>query len=108
MIRGIKVGGELKDKIGIICKVMFTDLPESEMNLLIALIKYSTNNSLFITTAINKQIQIEFGLNDSLVSTALYRLSKKGVIVKSGKTISVHPAFSGVLELEKLVISFDK
>ena len=106
MIKGLTLGGETKIKVQILCKVMFTDLPDSELNLLLALIKYSTNNSLFITLAVNKQIQAEFGLNDSLVSTALYRLSKKGIIAKSGKTISVHPAFSGIGELSKLVISF--
>jgi len=106
VIKGLTLGGETKIKVQTVCKVMFTDLPDSELNVLLALIKYSTNNSLFITLAVNKQIQAEFGLNDSLVSTALYRLSKKGIIAKSGKTISVHPAFSGIGELSKLVISF--
>ena len=106
MIKGLTLGGDIKIKVGIMCKVMFTELPGSELNVLLALIKYSTNNSLFITTAVNKQIQADFGLNDSIVSTALYRLSKKGIIAKSGKTISVHPAFSGIGELSKLVISF--
>ena len=106
MIKGLTLGVETKIKVQIMCKLMFTDLPDSELNLLLAIIKYSTNNSLFITLAVNKQIQAEYGLNDSLVSTGLYRLSKKGIIAKSGKTISVHPAFSDIGELSKLVISF--
>lgn len=104
--RGLPIANTLENKVGVVCKVRFGELAVSEMNVLMALVRYSNNNSLFMTAVINKQIREENGMSDSGLSTAVFRLVKKGLIIRNGKTITLHPVFTNIMELDKLVISF--
>lgn len=104
--RGITLDSELKTKVGVMCGIKFGELAEGEMNVLLALVKYSSNNSLFMTALIARQIREENGMSDSGLSTAVFRLCKRGVIMRNGKTITLHPVFTNISELDKLVISF--
>ena len=104
--RGITLDSELKTKVGVMCVIKFGELAEGEMNVLLALVKYSSNNSLFMTALISRQIRGENGMSDSGLSTAVFRLCKRGVIMRNGKTITLHPVFTNISELDKLVISF--
>jgi len=104
--RGLPLPNTLESKVGVMCGIKFGELAEGEMNVLLALVKYSSNNSLFMTALISKQIREENGMSDSGLSTAVFRLVKRGVIMRNGKTITLHPVFTNISELDKLVISF--
>lgn len=107
VIRGISIKGPLLyNKVKVLSKLICGDLAESELNALIAIVTYSTNNSIFITPIISKQIQDNFKLSSSSFSTALYRLGEKGLIKKDSKTVTLNPIFTGVSEMDKLIISF--
>jgi len=104
--RGITLDSDLKTKVGVVSKIKFGELGEGEMNVLLALVKYSSNNSLFMTVSVSRQIRQENGMSDSGLSTAVFRLVKRGVVMRNGKTITLHPVFTNISDLDKLVISF--
>lgn len=107
IIRRIPMHGDpLLNKVKLLSYIIADDLAGSELNVLIAVIKYCTNNSLFITPIISKQLQDEFGINTSLFSTSLFRLAKKGLIKKDSKTVYLNPIFTGCMEMDKLLVSF--
>lgn len=107
IIRGIKRPNTLKSKIDILLRVMFETLPEAELKTLTAIIEYSTNGAIAITADIGRQIRDAGGITESSFSTSLYRLEKKGIIKRSGKTVFLNPVFVGIGELDKFVVSFE-
>lgn len=106
VIRGIKLGGTLRDKVSVICQLKFPPIPDNEFKTLLAVISFSTNNTLAITPDVSKQIKFEFTLTDTVFTTSLFRLEKKGFINRQGKTVIINPAFTEIDKLDKLVISF--
>lgn len=107
IIRGINIPGQiLHNKVKVLSNVICGGIADSEIIVLEAIIKYSTNNSLFITPIISKQIQTEFIISSSGFSTALFRLAEKGLIKKDSKTITLNPIFTGILTTDKYLISF--
>jgi len=107
IIRSIKIPGDtLTNKVRVLSFIIGGELAAQELNTLIAIIKYSTNNSLFITTVISKQLQDEFGVNSSGFSTSLFRLAKKGLIKKDSKTVILNPIFTGCMDDCKFLLTF--
>lgn len=106
MIRSFKVENSLKSRVKVLLALSGQNLSDAEFSSLIAVISYSVNNSIFVSAHIGGIIKKEFGLSDSAFSTSLFRLEKKGLIKRDGKTIVLHPMLSNVGELEKLVVSF--
>jgi len=107
IIRSICIKGDiLSKKIEVVSKLIYGDLPPNELNTLAAIITYQSNNSLFITPIISEQIRIKFGISKTGLSTSLHRLCEKKLIRKDGKTITLNPAFSGLNDMDKLLISF--
>ncbi len=107
IIRGIPIKGPLLyNKVKVLSNLICGSLAESELNTLLAIVTYATNNSIFITPIISKQIQDNFNISSSSFSTALYRLGEKGLIKKDSKTVTLNPIFTGVMEMDKLLISF--
>lgn len=107
LVKGLKINvATLDKKVEVLAKLISGDLAGTELNTLVSVIQYSTNNSLFITPDISKHIKKEYGIGQSAFSTSLFRLKKKGIIKMDGKTITIHPIFTSVISLDKLVISF--
>lgn len=78
----------------------------AEITSLVALCEYSTNNTIHLDAKNREGICRGYGITDSALSTAMHRLEKKKLIARNGKTISLHPMFSGIGELKALVIKF--
>lgn len=108
MTKSFKItDNSLKKKVDVVCKICFKQvLSETELDVLAAVILYSTNNSITITSDIGKQIKSEINITDTNFSTSLFRLEKKGVFSKDSKTITLHPAFTGMHDCDKIYISF--
>jgi hypothetical protein len=107
MIIGLTIKDSgLKHKVAAVCVLKFK-LSATEMDLLSWLIQSSINNSVCVSVDISGQIQHDLNISASLLSTGLHRLQKKGVIKKSGKTITLNPIFNNIQEMNKLVVSFE-
>jgi DNA-binding MarR family transcriptional regulator len=107
MIKPIRLtGNQLELKVKCLSAICFGGCAEAELKALTCLIQYSTNNSICLTIDVSKQIIVSAGIGRSAFSTALFRLEKKGIIVRSGKTITLHPVFNKIDETEKILISF--
>lgn len=105
--RGITIpSASLEDKLKVICCIKFEPIPAAELAVLSAIITYSQNNGLFISPDISRQIRQFYGLSESSFNTALFRLVKKGLIKKEGKTVVLPPIFFGIIEMDNLLISF--
>ena len=105
-VKGIKVLPA--DRVKIITAIMFGFIPEGEMKVLQAVVDFSTNNTLGISGGIGKEIKHSAGITDNVFSTGLFRLQKRGIITKKGKTIMLHPCYKDINELARFIISFDK
>lgn len=106
MIKGLSIqNAGLKDKVHALCVLKF-NISATEELILYWLIQQSINNSLSLNVDISRQLQIYLNISSSALATSLYRLGKKGIIAKSGKTITLNPIFNNIQELDKLVISF--
>lgn len=107
MIKRFKVANSTKKKVEVITRLLFKDgLSAAELDVLSGVVDFATNNELMVSVDVAKQIKSMTGVGDSAFSTALFRLEKKGIIAKSGKTITLHPAFINVAIIEKIVLSF--
>jgi len=97
----------LKKKVDVVCKICLTEsLSDTELCVLAAVILYSTNNSITITPDIGRQIKTDISISDTNFSTSLFRLEKKGVFTKTGRTITLHPAFTGIHDCDRISVSF--
>lgn len=107
MIKPIKLkGSSLQVKCKCILELCFSGCSDSELEILALLIQYSTNNSITLTVDLARQIRQSAGVGESSFSTHLFRLDKKGIMVRQGKTITFHPIFNKIQETEKLLITF--
>lgn len=100
---------EIKDhnkKLSIMCYAFFGGISASERTILSELINTSTNNSIVLNGEISGQICQSLNMSAAAFSIALFRLEKKGVIKKSGKSITLHPVLNNINELDTLIISF--
>lgn len=86
--------------------VLFGGLSTTERAILEYFINTSLNNVNLISADISREICGQLSLTQSSFNTTVFRLHKKGVIKKSGKTIELHPIFNNIQELDKLIISF--
>lgn len=94
-------------KVDIVTMVYFKQqLSDTELLVLAAVINYSTNNTITLTPEISKAMRNETGVSDTSFSTSLFRLEKKGLYTKAGRTIQLHPAFSNIHSMDKLSIIF--
>lgn len=103
-VRGIKV--KRADRVKIITAIMFGVIPEGEMQTLEAVVKYSVNNTLAVSGGIGKEIKASMGISDTMFSTGLFRLEKRGIITKQGKTIMLHPVYKDIDLLNRFILSF--
>jgi hypothetical protein len=107
MIKPIRLTGDvLSLKVKCLVNICFGGCAETELKSLTYLIQYSTNNSICLSIDISKQICSSAGIGRSAFGTALSRLESKGVIVRSGKTVTFHPVFNNIEVAEKILISF--
>ena len=107
MNKAIKITNpDVKKKLDIIGFVSFGGLSSTELNIMCQFIHYSLNNFLCLDVAISSEIQKDIGITQSSFNTSVFRLEKKGVIKKSGKTITLHPIFNNIQNLDKLIIDF--
>lgn len=105
--RAIKLSnGGINKKVEILARILYGTLPESELLTLLAVVECGVNNDLFITTDVSKHIKIKYGISHSSFTTGLFRLKEKGLIKKDGKTVTVHPIFTGVVDMNKFVVNF--
>lgn len=105
IVRGMSVGGSLRERVDVVCKIAFTPLAEAELTTICLLIEYSVNNQIALTPDIGKQIR-SGAVSESSFSTSLHRLEKKKVITRSGRTIIITPLLKDISSWDKLVISF--
>lgn len=97
----------LRKKTDLLTKLFFSFvLSDTELDMLTSIILYSNNNSLTITLDIARQMKSEMNVTDTSFSTSLFRLHKKGLFEKDSKTITLHAAFIGVMEMTELKIKF--
>lgn len=99
-------GDKIHKKVETLCKLVYGDISDSELLVLVGIVTYAVNNSLFITMDISNQIRLSSGLKESAFSTGLFRLAKRGVIRKEGKTVTLNLLFSGVMDMDRLLINF--
>lgn len=106
-IKKFKTSNNTNKKAEMLVKICFNvSLSRVELEVLAVIVDFSTNNSLAITLDIAKQIKNLLGISDSSFSTALFRLQEKGVIGKTGKTVTLHPSFNNIHTTEGILISF--
>jgi DNA-binding MarR family transcriptional regulator len=105
--KGLRVDGTIKNKVRILSTIQFGGISDSELLVLSIIIYHSTNNSIALSSDMARQIKKEANITDSSFSTSLYRLKKQGLIRRDSKTITIHPIFSKLDDMERLVISFN-
>lgn len=98
---------DLKLKIRVIGDLIFGSLSDKEIHLLTHLIGYSINNSMGISPEVSRQFKQQMNITQSDFNVTMHRLDKKGVIVKSGKAITLHPIFHNLNEVDNLIIKFN-
>lgn len=96
--------GFIKSCIKTICTIRGQELSDSELSVLLSLIKYNNNNSLTLDVHLSRQIREELGIGQSLFGTSVSRLESKKCIRKEGKVIMLDPAFNRISEWKELVI----
>lgn len=108
-VKKFKVSGGTQKKAEVISKLVFKEsLSETELDVLAVILDYSTNNAVTLSLDISKQVKQQADVTDSSFSTSLYRLEQKGIIIRQGKTIQFHPAFSNIHAVDSLIISFQQ
>lgn len=104
----IKSGDDyIKSCVKTICTLRNTDLSDSELSVLLLLIKYSNNNSLTLDVHLGRQIREGLSIGQSLFGTSIARLESKKCIRKEGKVIMLDPAFNRISEWKELVIRLE-
>jgi len=104
-----KEGSATYKKAEVISKTVFQEsLSETELHVLAVILDYSTNNAITLSLDVSKQVKQQVDVSDSSFSTSLYRLEQKGIIIRQGKTIQFHPAFSNIHLMDSLIISFQQ
>jgi DNA-binding MarR family transcriptional regulator len=107
-VKKFKLNGTTEKRADVICKIFFKQtLPDTELRVLAVILDYSQNNEITITLEVAKQAKLAADVTDTNFSTALFRMEKKGLFSKVGKTITFHPVFNKIHETERIVISFD-
>lgn len=104
-VKGIKVSAG--ERVKLITLIRFGTIPEGEIKVLQAVLDFSNNNNLAISGGIGKQIKHSTGISDTVFSTGLFRLQKRGIITKKGKTIMLHPCYKDINELSRFIIQFE-
>ena len=109
MIKKLILRGDSdKKKIKLICDVKFGGVSDSELVVLHQVLRLALNGGLTVTREISKQMVDETGLSESVISTNLHRLSKKGLFDKSGRVItSINGLFKDVFEVKGYVFMFE-
>lgn len=107
IIRSLTVNrNTLQSKVEVLAKIKFDPLSSAELDVLVMIMSYCQNNELFISADIAKIIKDKINLTDSAFSMALFRLKKKGIVKRLGRTVMVNPIFAGVHDMDQLLISF--
>lgn len=88
------------------CEILFGGISKSELNILCYLVDQSLNNTIILNNSYLEELKSKYDVSASAVGTSVFRMEKKGVLSKSGKTIMLHPIFNNVLNLNALVINF--
>lgn len=109
MIKKIKLRGEaLQIKCDILIRSCFkSECSKAELSVVTVLIKYSTGNCINLTSVIADQARQSAGVSATNWTTCLFRLEKKGIISRAGKTISFHPIFNNIQDCESIMLNFE-
>lgn len=99
-------GDKLRKKVEVVCGIKFSPLSAAELDVLVYIIAYSQNNNLFLSPDIAKQIKQNCSIKESSFTTSIFRLCKKGLMEKKGKTILLNKIFAGITEMDNLLIKF--
>lgn len=106
-VKKYRVSGSTEKKVEVISKVLFKELlSDTESLILSILLDYSTNNTITLSVDVTKQVKSQAGVTDSSFSTSIYRLEKKGLIIRAGKNIQFHPALNNIHSMDSLIINF--
>lgn len=107
MIKKIKLGG---DPLQVKCKLLidscFNGCSEIELKIMTVLVRYGTGNSITLTPDLARQIRESAVVSEGSFSTYLFRLEKKKVFIRQGKTIMLHPVFNNIGDCDSIMISF--
>ena len=108
MIKKLILRGDSDSKkIKLICDVKFGGVSESELAVLHQVLRLALNGGLTVTREISKQMVDETGLSESVISTNLHRLSKKGLFDKSGRVITaISGLFKDIFDTEGYLFIF--
>lgn len=107
MVKKFKVqAAGLEDKVGLLCKLFFEQVSESEIKVLAGLISFSAQNTVTLSAAVTNQLKQELGVSGTLFSTCLHRLEKKGVYLRVDKTINFHKVFKDIEIADQVLITF--
>ena len=107
-VKKFKIKSTTESRVDVICKIFFKQtLPDTELRVLAVILDYSQNNEVTITLEVAKQAKLAADVSDTNFSTSLFRMEKKGLFGKVGKTISFHPVFNKIHETDKIVINFE-
>lgn len=106
MNKKITLPASLSVKIKTICLMFGHELSAAEFKTLQGLVEVSESNNLFLSVATSSHIKEKFSLTESAFNTSVFRLNKKRLIIRNGKTINLSPMFNNIGQLENLVINF--
>jgi len=107
-VKKFKLKGTTEKRADVICKIFFKQsLPDTELRVLAVILDYSQNNSITITLEVARQAKLAADVTDTNFSTSLFRMERKGLFSKVGKTINFHPVFNAIHETERIVVTFD-
>lgn len=107
MIKQIKLkGSSLQIKCKCVAELCFGGCSDSELSTLSSILAFSSAGTITMTPSLTKQTASLAGISNTSLTTSLFRLEKKGMIVRSGKNINFHPVFNNLMGAEKLLISF--
>lgn len=101
-----KINIGLQSQARIISFIKFGRIGEQEMALIAALVPFREGLAVTLGKSVLDEIEKVTGFNSATISTYLHRVSKRGIIKKSGKTIYLHPIY-GLLDYKDVLISFD-
>lgn len=97
----------IRSCIKTICTLRDQELSDSELSVMVLLIKYSNNNSVNLDVHLARQIREELKIGQSLLGTCINRIERKKYIRKDGKVIMIDPTFNNIGEWGELVIRLD-
>jgi hypothetical protein len=106
MTKLIKIPADLTKKVRTICRVFDWDLSDSELKVLVEIIRIGQGGMFSMDVNTSRTIREALGTTENTFNVLLARLVKKHVISNKNRVIQINPAFMGIQGESEYLIRF--